>query len=55
MFRGGRKGLLCLSENIIDSALEGLNDTNHLDAYKCILARSAFYVSAAFKGLSAII
>ena len=31
------EGLLCLRKNVIDSDLEGLNDTNHLDAHECIL------------------
>ena len=44
---GGWKGLLCLCDSIIDSDFAGLNDTSHLTAQACILARSAFSSSAA--------
>ena len=40
---------------IVTSDLTGLNDTNHLSAQACILARSAFSASAALIGLFTII
>ena len=55
MLSGGQKGLLCLHDSIIDSDFAGLNDTSHLTAQACILARSAFSSSAALIGLSTII
>ena len=55
MLSGGWKGLLCLRDSIIDSDFAGLNDTSHLTAQACILARSAFSLSAALMGLSTII
>ena len=55
MLSGGWKGLLWLRDSIIDSDFVGLNDTNHLTAQACILARSAFSSSAALMGLSTII
>ena len=55
MLSGGWKGLLCLRDSIIDSDFAGLNDTSHLTAQACILARSAFSSSATLMGLSAII
>ena len=55
MLSGGWKGLLCLRDSIIDSDFAGLNDTSHLTAQACILARSAFDSSAAIMGLSTII
>ena len=55
MLSGGWKGLLCLRDSIIDSDFAGLNDTSHLTAQACILARSAFSSSAALIGLSTII
>ena len=44
MLSGGWKGLLCLRDSIIDSDFDGLNDTSHLTAQACILARSALYI-----------
>ena len=41
-------------ENIIDSDLEGLNETSHLVAHRCILARSELSWSAARRGSSTI-
>ena len=55
MLSGGWKGLLCLRHRIIDSEFAELNDTSHLTAPACILARSAFSSSAALMGLSTII
>ena len=55
MLSGGWKGLLCLRDSIIVSDFAVLNDTSHLTAQACILARSAFSSSAALMGLSAII
>ena len=55
MLSGGWKGLLCLRDSIIDSDFAGLNDTSHLTAQACILARSALSSSATLMGLSAII
>ena len=55
MLSGGWKDLLCLRDSIIDSDFDGLNDTSHLTAQACILARSAFSSSAALMGLSTII
>ena len=55
MLSGGWKGLLCLRDSIIDSDFAGLNDTSHLAAQACILAKSAFSLSAALMGLSTII
>ena len=55
MLSGGWKGLLCLRYSIIDSEFAELNDTSHLTAQACILARSAFSSSAALMGLSTII
>ena len=49
------EGLLCLRDSIMDSDFAGLNDTSHLTAQACILARSAFSSSAALMGLSTII
>ena len=47
---GGWKGFICFLENIIDSDLEGLNETSHLVAHRCILARSELSWSAARRG-----
>ena len=55
MLSGGRKGLLYLRDSIIDSDFAGLNDTSHLTAQACSLARSAFSSSAALMRLSTII
>ena len=40
--------------NIIDSELEGLNETSHLVAHRCILARSELSWPAARRGSSTI-
>ena len=42
-------------ENIIYSVLQGLNETGHLVAHKCIFAISELCWSAARKGCSTII
>ena len=55
MLSGGWKGLLCLRDSIIGSDIAGLNETSHLTAQACILARSAFSSSDALIGLSTII
>ena len=55
MLSGGWKCLLCLRDSIIDSDFAGLNDTSHLTAQACILARSTFSSSVALMGLSTII
>ena len=52
IFKGGCRGLFCLRESVIDSDLEGLKDTSHLEAHKWIFARSAFNKFAACWGLS---
>ena len=39
---GGWKGFICFLENIIDSDLEGLNETSHLVAHRCILSCPSF-------------
>ena len=41
MLSGGWEGLLCLRDIIIYSDFAGLNDTSHLTAQACILARLA--------------
>ena len=55
MLSVGWKGLFCLRDSIIDSDFAGLNDTSHLTAQACILARSAFGSLAALMGLSTIL
>ena len=49
------KSLLCSRDSIKDVDFAGLNNTSHLTAQACILARSAFSSSAALMGLSTII
>ena len=46
MLSGGWKGLLCLRDSIMGSDFAGLNDTRHLTAQACILAKIAFSSSA---------
>ena len=55
MLSCGWKDLLCLRDSLIDSDFAGFNDTSHLTAQACILARSVLSSSAALIGLYTII
>ena len=52
---GGKIYYVYVIVTIIDSSFAGFNDTSHLTAQACILARSVFSSSASLMGLSTII